>query len=277
MICAGIDAGSRTIKIMLLDAATRQPLADGCVDQGIEQERLAHDLLDRLLEVLGRTRADLGAVVATGYGRDLIRLATRRVTEITCHARGVARLVPGVRTIIEIGGQDSKLIRLDPRGAVCDFAMNDRCAAGTGRFLELIAARLGDGPAGLGRLAATATRAASISSMCAVFAETEIIGCSPAAPPPPRSPRGCRRPSRRGSRRWPAAAPSHPSRSPAASRLSRGWRRRSPNVSALPSRSPPRRNSPVRSVPRCSPPTRPQGTASPSAFAFKQLTVRERL
>ncbi len=184
MICAGIDAGSRAIKIVLLAAEGGQVLAGGSVDQGIDQQARALALLDRLLAGIGASRGQLARVIATGYGRNLIELAERTVTEITCHARGVAHQAPGTRTIVEIGGQDSKLIRLDERGGVQDFAMNDRCAAGTGRFLEMVAQRLDVPLDRLGRLAREAERPATISSMCVVFAESEIIGLLAAGEPP---------------------------------------------------------------------------------------------
>ena len=184
MIFAGIDAGSRAIKVLIYHAGEDRPLASGWIDQGIEQERLALDLLDRLLGEAGLERRRLGGIVATGYGRNLIGPAERTVTEITCHARGVTRQAPGTRAIIEIGGQDSKLIRLDPGGAVRDFAMNDRCAAGTGRFLEVVAQRFGVDLKRLGELARAAERASAISSMCVVFAESEIIGLLAAGEPP---------------------------------------------------------------------------------------------
>jgi predicted CoA-substrate-specific enzyme activase len=129
-------------------------------------------------------RCDLGRVVATGYGRKLIGLATETVTEITCQARGVRRRLPEARTVIDVGGQDSKLLRLSAAGRVDEFVMNDRCAAGTGRFLEVLATRLGVRLQALGELAAGSRAPAVISSMCVVFAETEIVGllASRAAP-----------------------------------------------------------------------------------------------
>ncbi len=114
--------------------------------------------------------------MATGYGRKLIGMADRTITEITCQAWGVRQAMPDARTIIDIGGQDSKFMRLNGDGTVADFVMNDRCAAGTGRFLELVAMRLGVRLASLGDLAARSQNPAIISSMCVVFAETEIIG-----------------------------------------------------------------------------------------------------
>ncbi len=115
-------------------------------------------------------------MVATGYGRNTVRFADTTITEITCHARGVHHVAPDARTIIEIGGQDSKVIHLEDGGRVRDFAMNDRCAAGTGRFLEMVAARLGVDWEKLAELGRTSQKPALISNMCVVFAETEIIG-----------------------------------------------------------------------------------------------------
>ncbi len=174
-ICAGIDAGSRAIKVALLDTASDEILATATADQGVEQDALAGEMLDRALADAGRTREDVAYTVATGYARNIVSAADTTVTEITCHAAGVRRVVPAARTVIEIGGQDSKLLRLDAGGAVRDFAMNDRCAAGTGRFLEMVAQRI-DVPLGsLGDLATASENPAAISSMCVVFAETEII------------------------------------------------------------------------------------------------------
>ena len=176
MICAGIDAGSRTIKIALLDSDSGRVVATGSADQGVRQDELSAKLLADVLAGAGLTRGDLGRTVATGYARNIVSAADTTITEITCHAVGVSRACPGVRTVIEIGGQDSKLMRLSETGTVRDFAMNDRCAAGTGRFLELVAVRLGVGLAELGDLARQARTPSAISSMCVVFAETEIIG-----------------------------------------------------------------------------------------------------
>ena len=115
-------------------------------------------------------------MVATGYGRNTVGFADATVTEISCHACGVRRVAPDAMTVIDIGGQDSKLIRLDKAGLVQDFAMNDRCAAGTGCFLEVVARRLGLTLESLGQIAGRSAKPAPISSTCVVFAETEIIG-----------------------------------------------------------------------------------------------------
>jgi predicted CoA-substrate-specific enzyme activase len=176
MICAGIDTGSRAIKIVLLDTDSPGVLASGTTDQGIEQEALALGLFEKLLDEAGVERSAVSNIVATGYGRNIVSFADTTITEITCHARGVRHLMGDAMTVIEIGGQDSKLIRLDNKGSVQDFAMNDRCAAGTGRFLEVVAERLGVRLEDLGGIAERSRKPAAISSMCVVFAETEIIG-----------------------------------------------------------------------------------------------------
>jgi len=176
MICAGIDAGSRATKVVLYDFDQSRILGSGIVDQGVEQERLAAELLERTCKESRLDRAAVRALVATGYGRNAVRFADTTITEITCHAQGVHHMAPAARTIIEIGGQDSKFITLEDGGRVRDFAMNDRCAAGSGRFLEVVAARLGVDLSTLGELSRDSRQAAIISSMCVVFAETEIIG-----------------------------------------------------------------------------------------------------
>lgn len=176
MICAGIDAGSRAIKIVLVEADGLEVVAAGVLDQGVRQDVLANELFEQLMADKGIKRSDVGRIVGTGYGRDIVSIADTTVTEITCHAVGVHHVSPEASTIIDIGGQDSKLIRLNADGGVRDFAMNDRCAAGTGRFLEMVASRLGVEIESLGELARKSHKPATISSMCVVFAETEIIG-----------------------------------------------------------------------------------------------------
>jgi predicted CoA-substrate-specific enzyme activase len=176
MICTGIDAGSRAIKVVLYDDASDAVLAAGIVDQGVDQDQRADALFHRLAADTGAVRSDVARIVATGYGRNIVTIADTTITEITCHTVGVRHDVPDAATIIDIGGQDSKVMRLDARGAVRDFAMNDRCAAGTGRFLEIVAARLDTKLDALGQLARQGADPAAISSMCVVFAETEIIG-----------------------------------------------------------------------------------------------------
>jgi len=176
MFYAGVDAGSRTIKVALINDEDMRIVASGIYDQGVRQTALAQELFHSVLFEAGVKRKDIGHIVATGYGRNALDWADTTVTEITCQAYGVKQQTSNVRTIIDIGGQDSKLIRLDQNGIVHDFEMNDRCAAGTGRFLEIAAERLEMKLEDLGESAEKADRPAAISSMCVVFAEAEIVG-----------------------------------------------------------------------------------------------------
>jgi predicted CoA-substrate-specific enzyme activase len=176
MFCTGIDVGSRAIKIVVLNAENGAVAVSGVADQGVRQAELALELYARLLGEAGVQKENVSRVVATGYGRYALDFADEIVTEIRCHAIGTRSHLPDVRTVIDIGGQDSKLIRLDERGSVRDFSMNDRCAAGTGCFLEMVARRLSLAPDELGRAAKRSATPAAISSMCVVFAETEIVG-----------------------------------------------------------------------------------------------------
>jgi predicted CoA-substrate-specific enzyme activase len=175
-ICAGIDVGSRAVKIVLFDSDTRRIVGTGLADQGVHQRDLAHGLLEQTLAEAGLKPGAVCSVVGTGYGRDALDFADTTITEITCHARGVSSERSDARTVIDIGGQDSKLIHLHESGKIRDFVVNDRCAAGTGRFLEVVAGRLEVELGDLGQMSERSNSPASISSMCVVFAETEIIG-----------------------------------------------------------------------------------------------------
>lgn len=142
----------------------------------MESKSLANNVFDDVIGSLNLKKSDIAKVVATGFARNSVDFASATITEITCHARGVHKLVPEARAVVEIGGQDSKFLHLDADGTVRDFAMNDRCAAGTGRFLEIVAERFNISFSELGNLAEMSKHPASISSMCVIFAETEIIG-----------------------------------------------------------------------------------------------------
>lgn len=176
MICAGIDVGSRTVKAVIFDTAAGRLLGYHVEDQGPGQGRRAARALAAAARDAGVRLRDVAAVAATGYGRDAVACADVTATEITCQARGARLSVPGARTVIDIGGQDSKVIMLDGHGRVRDFVMNDRCAAGTGRFLEVAAARLRLGMGEFDKTAARAMRSAFLNSACALFAESEITG-----------------------------------------------------------------------------------------------------
>jgi predicted CoA-substrate-specific enzyme activase len=174
MLSCGIDIGSTTIEIVLLEGA--DVLGKRITASGASPAEHARKALDGLLADLRIDRAGIGRIVATGFGRNYFEHSDRAVSEITCHAAGVFSLLPDARTIIEIGGQDSKMIQLDENGRVRDFVMNDRCAAGTGKFIETVARTLVMPVEETGAMGLRAERACDISSMCAVFAETEIVG-----------------------------------------------------------------------------------------------------
>lgn len=176
MITGGVDSGSRAIKVVLWDSEKSEILGTGHGDQGVDQGPRARRIFEKVCREAGIESGQVARVVATGYGREMLSFADTRITEITCHARGVACLTPEARSVVDIGGQDSKVIHMEPGGRVRDFAMNDRCAAGTGRFLEIVARNLDTPLDHLGQLAAASRTPSSISSMCVVFAETEIIG-----------------------------------------------------------------------------------------------------
>jgi predicted CoA-substrate-specific enzyme activase len=172
----GLDLGSRSVKAVLLDAARGGPLAVAVRDATPDKAADAAALRRDALAAGGAEPSDIVRTVATGYGRVQACFADETLTEIACHAAGVRAHHPEVRTILEIGGQDSKAILLAEDGRVRDFAMNDRCAAGSGRFLEVAARILGTDLEGLAALARQAGAESEISSMCVVFAESEMIG-----------------------------------------------------------------------------------------------------
>jgi predicted CoA-substrate-specific enzyme activase len=174
MYYLGIDIGSLSCDAVAIDDAERI-VAAAVVPTGarnLEAIRRARGEVERQA---GIDPGSLKAVVATGYGRDRVEGRLASVTEITCHARGIGRLLPGTRLLIDIGGQDSKAILLDRDGLVVEFAMNDKCAAGTGRFLEAMARALEVDVDRLGDLGRGAHGGLSLSSMCTVFAESEVV------------------------------------------------------------------------------------------------------
>jgi predicted CoA-substrate-specific enzyme activase len=173
MYYAGIDLGSITAKAVV--TADGQILASAITFSGYNSAETARRVLAEALETAGLARQAVARLVATGYGRIRVPGADKQVTEITCHARGAHWLHPETRTVIDIGGQDSKGIALNGQGRVADFVMNDKCAAGTGRFLEVMARALEEDLDRFGQLSLAAPRRAQISSTCTVFAESEVI------------------------------------------------------------------------------------------------------
>jgi len=174
MIFAGIDIGSTTTETVLLDEKQRI-VASSWVLTGIGLEAAADETLQQCLAQSGHRREEIGYCVSTGYGRELVEYADSDFTEIACHAKGANYWFPEARGVIDIGGQDSKAISINTNGGIMNFAMNDKCAAGTGRFLEVMARIMGLDVEEMGRQSLLAERATNVSSICTVFAESEVI------------------------------------------------------------------------------------------------------
>jgi (R)-2-hydroxyacyl-CoA dehydratese activating ATPase len=173
MITAGIDVGSISAKAAIIEES--ELLGASVILTGYNVQNAGRQVFDKVLSELHLSSSRVDRIVATGYGRNSIGFADKAVTEITCHAAGGFYLNPHIRSIIDIGGQDSKAIVVDEKGRVRDFSMNDKCAAGTGRFLEVMARALEVDLDAFGELSLRAENAASISSLCTVFAESEVI------------------------------------------------------------------------------------------------------
>jgi predicted CoA-substrate-specific enzyme activase len=169
---AGIDLGSTMTKIVLIDEEERT-IASTVRHTGAEHRRLAGQVMQDAINSSGIGMDDITYIVATGYGRVNIPFADRHFTELTCHARGVFKIFPGVRLAIDIGGQDSKVLQIR-HGKLLDFVMNDKCAAGTGRFLEILASTLGLKVEDLGPLSLNAAKKATLASPCTVFIQQEV-------------------------------------------------------------------------------------------------------
>ena len=173
MYFAGIDIGSTMTKVVLTDGS------GNCLSAlkgptGAEHRRLANEVMRQALAQAGLQIDDISCIVATGYGRLNVPFADRQLTELSCHARGVSSLLHTARTAIDIGGQDAKCLKID-EGRLTSFVMNDKCAAGTGRFLEVTAAALGVKLDDMGDISSKATKRIQISSLCTIFAQQEVV------------------------------------------------------------------------------------------------------
>jgi len=173
MISLGIDIGSLTAKGVLFDG--EKIIEKYLIPVGYNSKKAGEKLLEDLLEKVGINREDISKIVSTGYGRNSIDFADKAITEIICHGKGVHFLLPNIRTIIDIGGQDSKVIVLDKNNNVANFVMNDKCAAGTGRFLDVMARVMETEIQEFGILSLRSKNPSKISSVCTIFAESEII------------------------------------------------------------------------------------------------------
>jgi len=168
---AGIDIGSTMTKVVIMNKGIISSIMG---PTGPEQRRLANKVMEKALKEVDLPFKAITYVVATGYGRINVPFADKQITEISCHAKGVASFFPEAKTVIDIGGQDCKGIRINS-GKPIDFVMNDKCAAGTGRFLEIIADALGINIEKMGEIGLEGNNPAKISNICTVFAEQEVV------------------------------------------------------------------------------------------------------
>lgn len=175
-IAAGVDVGSTQTKaVVMSDNGGRKILARALVDTGANVQKAGERAFDRCCEEAGIPGSDVGFVIGTGYGRYKIAFGNAQLTEISCHARGAQFICPGTRTVIDMGGQDSKAISVGENGEVLDFVMNDKCAAGTGRFLANAAEVMGIGLGDIGPLSLKAAHPVKIATVCTVFVESDIL------------------------------------------------------------------------------------------------------
>jgi predicted CoA-substrate-specific enzyme activase len=173
LITAGIDIGAATTKAVILK--DNSLLSFSIMPTGYSVIKAGKAAIRQALENVDISFDDLEYIISTGYGRRATSFANKAMTEIICHASGVSSVMEGIKTVIDIGGQDSKIIGLDENGNVINFAMNDKCAAGTGRFLEVMAGVLGTKIGEMGSISLTSRDPCEISSTCTIFAESEMV------------------------------------------------------------------------------------------------------
>ena len=173
MIVAGCDVGSRTGKVVILNG--EDILATSIVPRAIDAGATAKAAMEQALMRAALSLDDLRYVVGTGWGKLSVPFAQQMITEIAAQSRGANRVDPGIRTVIDMGGQDCKVLRVDGRGIVSDFVTNDKCASGTGRFLEDIARVLAVRLEDLGAISLRSERPVKISTQCSVFAKSEVV------------------------------------------------------------------------------------------------------
>ncbi len=171
----GLDLGSRNTKIIVISIEDKQIAYRDCLSSGVNPRLTAQALIEKAKDALSIHSDEIQSICSTGYGRNLTD-SHNRLSEITCHTKGVLFFYPAAATIIDIGGQDFKLITVNEKGFIRDFLMNDKCAAGTGRFLEMVAQKLNLSCDELSRIHLSSKLPEILSSVCVVFAESEIIG-----------------------------------------------------------------------------------------------------
>lgn len=171
---AGVDVGSTQTKAVIIDE-DREIIGRALIDTGANVTAAAEKAFAKALKSAGLGDEEVEYVIGTGYGRYKVTFGNKQVTEISCHGRGAVHMFPKTRTVIDMGGQDSKAIRVSPDGEIVDFCMNDKCAAGTGRFLGAASTALDIPLDDLGPTALNAEKPVRISTTCTVFAESEVL------------------------------------------------------------------------------------------------------
>lgn len=174
MYTGGVDVGSTQTKAIIINE-DREIVGRALIDTGADVIQAAKNAYNLALSNHAIDRAQVGYVIGTGYGRYKVTFGDTQVTEISCHGRGAAHMFPGTKTVVDMGGQDTKAIRVQPNGEIVDFCMNDKCAAGTGRFLGAAANALGIPLSDLGHVALKSDKPVRISTTCTVFAEAEVL------------------------------------------------------------------------------------------------------
>jgi (R)-2-hydroxyacyl-CoA dehydratese activating ATPase len=173
VIFAGCDVGSLTTKAVILN--DMRIISQALIPSTFDPAKSATEVMELSLSAAGLSMQDIGFCVGTGYGRERIPFVHKSVSEIACHAKGAHYLLPSVRTVIDIGGQDCKATRLDMSGNIVKFFTNDKCASGTGRFLEVMAKLLGLGLKDLGEISAQARNPITLAATCTAWAQAEVI------------------------------------------------------------------------------------------------------
>lgn len=184
MITAGVDIGSTASKAVILEEG--RILGSVIGPSSVNPAKTAREIFERALAAAGVKESEVRRVVGTGYGRAQVPFAHANVSELSCHGRGAHHFLPAVRTVLDIGGQDTKAILIDGEGNLLDFAMNDKCAAGTGRFLEMTVRSLGLSLDQMGEMHFAEGEPCVIGNMCSVFAESEVINLVNEGTPLPR-------------------------------------------------------------------------------------------
>jgi (R)-2-hydroxyacyl-CoA dehydratese activating ATPase len=171
---AGVDVGSTQTKAVIVDEA-RQIVGRALIDTGANVIKAAEEAYQTALRQSDIEEREVEFVIGTGYGRYRVTFGNTQVTEISCHGRGAVHMFPETRTVVDMGGQDTKAIKVTPEGEISDFCMNDKCAAGTGRFLGAAADALGLPLSELGPISLQSQKPIKISTTCTVFAESEVL------------------------------------------------------------------------------------------------------